>query len=123
MLPPKIKLTAQILHGIKAARIAKRIPAATLSKAINRDDSYISSLELKRLRTISSADLIAILCVIFSIPEHEAMSKAEELIGIGTTAGSEPDQEFQAPLALDGGENATMVSEAAFAYYRHDSIT
>ena len=123
MLPPKIKLTDQILHNIKTARTAKRIPAASLSRAINRDDSYISSLELKRLRTISSADLVAILCTLFSISEHEAILKAVEFIGTGTTVSNYPDQKVYTPLAGDGGEDTMRVREPTVAGYGSIAIT
>ena len=123
MLPPKIMLTDQILHNIKAARVEKRIPAATLSRAINRDESYISSLELKRLRTISSVDLVAILCVIFDIAEHEATAKAEAFIGIETGTDRYADLNMQASVAFDGAENIIKVSEPTVANYRYDTMT
>ena len=122
MLPPKIKLTDQILHNIKAARNEKRIPAATLSRAINRDDSYISSLELKRLRTISSVDLVAILSVIFDMPEHEAEAKAEDFIGEGARAERYTAPNMQASLSFDGVEDTMSVSEPTAAYYCYDTI-
>ena len=122
MLPPKIKLTDQAIHNIKAARIEKRIPAATLSRAIKRDDSYISSLELKRLRSISSVDLVAIVCVLYSIPEEEAIAKATALIGTGTKTDSYPNQNIQPPLSDYGGEDTTRVSEPTAANYRYNAI-
>ena len=122
MLPPKIKLTDQAIHNIKAARIEKRIPAATLSRAIKRDDSYISSLELKRLRSISSVDLVAILCVLYSIPEDEAIAKAVELISTKPKTDSYSNLSAQAPLSGYGGEDATRVSEPSATNYRYDSI-
>ena len=82
VLPPKIIVTDEIIHNIKSTRIAKRIPAAKLSRALNRDDSYISSLELSRIRTISTVDYVAILSYLFDIPEQEAVKKAEEDIGV-----------------------------------------
>jgi len=82
MLPVKIKLTDEIINNVKSARIAKRIPAAELSKAIKRDVSYISSFELKRLKTISAVDLTAIISYMFDIPEHKAIEKVERLISV-----------------------------------------
>jgi hypothetical protein len=87
MLPSKIKLTDEIIHIIKSTRVTKRISAVKLSRMINRDDSYISSFELKRLRTISSDDLLIILSNIFSISESEAILKAKELIGMECETG------------------------------------
>ena len=123
MLPPKIKLTDRILHNIKAARVEKRIPAATLSRAINRDDSYISSLELKRLRTISSVDLVAILCIIFDIPEHEATAKAEDFIGLETKTDRYADLSTQASITFDGAEDTIRVSEPTVTSYSYDTKT
>ena len=123
MLPPKIRLNDWILHNIKAARTEKRIPAATLSRAINRDDSYISSLELKRLRTISSVDLVAILCAIFDIPEHEATAKAEDFLGFGARANGSTDLNTQASLSYYGNEDTARVSEPTVTSYWHDTIT
>ena len=123
MLPPKIKLTDKILYNIKAARTEKRIPAATLSRAINRDDSYISSLELKRIRTISSVDLVAILGAIYDIPEAEAEAKAEGFAeGFSETVArgdNTPELDTHATLPPDGFEGAMMVCEptAANNYY------
>ena len=87
MLPAKIKLTEQMIDSIKTARIAKRIPAVVLSRAINRDDSYLSSLELGRLRTVSAVDLVAMLRFLFGISEQEAMEKAEALVALENNSG------------------------------------
>ena len=75
----KIEMTDEIITSLKAARTERRISASALSKALNRDASYISSLELKRLRTISIYDFIAILCIVYNISENEAIEKAEIL--------------------------------------------
>ena len=82
MLPTKIRLTDEIINNIKSARIANRIPAAELSRAIKRDVSYISSLELKRLKTLSAIDLTAIISYMFNLPEYKAVEKVESIIGI-----------------------------------------
>lgn len=100
MLPPKIGLTEQIIDKIKTVRIAKRFPAATLSKAINRDDSYISSLELGRLRTISAFDLTAIFCTLYSIREEQAVAMIEQLLGEkpafdGSSLVNEPRPDYE----------------------------
>ncbi|MCL2153490.1 MAG: hypothetical protein FWH57_11140 [Oscillospiraceae bacterium] len=121
MLPAKIRLTDQMLDYIRAARIAKRIPAATLSRAIKRDDSYISSLELKRLRTISSVDLVAILCFLFNISEHEALERAEELIGVEKKAAVDAIRSPQySPSNIDSNE-IQKVSETSREYRWYDT--
>ena len=77
----KVEMTDTLITYIKDARTDRRISASALSKAINRDASYISSLELKRLRTISIYDFISILCIIFNITEKEAVERTKTLIG------------------------------------------
>ena len=123
MLPAKIKMTDQIIQTIKAARNEKRIPAAVLSRALKRDDSYISSMELKRLQTISSVDFIAILCVVFEIPEHEAVEKAKELAGIGKEFDSYPDYSLHEPVSNVEGKETYFVSEPASAGYLSNAGT
>ena len=98
MLPSKIKLTDKIINEIKAARTAKRIPAATLSRIIKRDDSYISSLELKRLRTISANDLVTIFCVLLDVNEHEVVTRVEAMLNTDDIADN---------YAIQGLSNAT----------------
>jgi hypothetical protein len=121
MLQAKIKLTDLMIHNIKTARIAKRIPAAVLSRAIKRDDSYISSLELKRLRTISADDLIAILSFLFEIPEHMAIAKAEEFIGIVEKPNSYLNSGSQDSFSPGGNEGAMWVSEPVVNDYQYDT--
>lgn len=104
MLPSKIKLTDKLVGSIKAARTARRFPAAALSKIINRDDSYISSLELGRLKSISSCDLTAIFGALYDIPEYEAAAKIEELLNTQSRQDS----------------GAMMVSEPAVSYAAYD---
>ncbi|MCL2147597.1 MAG: hypothetical protein FWH52_07300 [Synergistaceae bacterium] len=123
MLPAKIKLTDQIINDIKAARIAKRIPAATLSRAIKRDDSYISSLELNRLRSMSSADLVAILCFLFSISEHKAVARAKELIGIEIKADNESSRSPQYSPTNNDGNDMLIASDQIHEYRRYDTKT
>ena len=121
MLPTKIKLTDQILHSLKTARIEKRIPAATLSRAIKRDDSYVSSLELKRLRSISSVDLVAIVRALFSISEDEAITKAMDIIGMGQKKDdSHPDAYIRTSVLYHSSDNATSVKEGTTEYH-HES--
>ena len=120
MLPAKIKLTDKVIHNIKTARIAKRIPAAVLSKAINRDDSYISSLELKRLRTISSADLVSCISYLFGIPEHDAEAKAEELIGLDKNVDSNSDYWLNDTQSNHGGTDIMAVGEAVTEYNKYN---
>ena len=78
----KVEMTDNLISYIKDARTGRHISASALSKALNRDASYISSLELKRLRTISIYDFITILCIIFNISEKEAVERAKTLFGI-----------------------------------------
>ena len=101
MLPSKIELTDEIINKIKTARITKRIPAATLSKAIKRDASYISSLELGRLRSISSVDLVTIHRIIHGVPEHEAIAMVEALINMYISAGNNYGQKTMKSLLYD----------------------
>ena len=121
MLPAKIKITDQLLNEIKAARTAKRIAAAALSRAIERDDSYISSLELKRLRTISSVDFVAIVRYLFGIADDEAMAKAEELAGIGKTADTYTGREARDSFSSPGGKGLMSVSEPGEGDSRYDA--
>lgn len=121
MLPAKIKLSDYIIHNIKTARIAKRIPASALSKAIKRDDSYISSLELKRLRTISSADLTAIICILFDVPEHIAIKKAEEFNSMEEYANSNINQSLQYPVFSEAGNSVLAVSESGPERHWYDA--
>lgn len=119
MLPTKIRLTDEAIESIKTARTAKRIPAATLSKAINRDASYISSLELGRLRSVSSADLIALLCNLYGITEQEAAAKAEELISTNKKTS------YSALTAVDRNQPASgmMTGEKKRLYGRRVDFT
>ena len=123
MLPTKIKLTNQIIDSIRAARITKRTPAATLSRAIKRDDSYISSLELKRIRSIRSDDLVAILCFLYGISEHDAEEKAEEIIGIRNKADNSPSSDSRYSSSSGGGKDAQRVGEQIHEYGRYDTGT
>ena len=124
MLQAKIKLTDQMIHGIKTARIAKRIPAAVLARSIDRDDSYISSLELKRMRSISSADLVAIVGFLYSVPEQIAASMAEEFIGTGKIPNGNSDRSLLGALLSDGGNEGSMtVSEPTAGDYRYEAKT
>ena len=116
MLPSKIKLSDNIVDEIKSARTARRIPAATLSKTINRDDSYISSLELKRLRTISSADLVMIFCALHDISEQSAIEKVESLIGIERKTELYTTSSMQGAQLVDE-KNADTVSEPTAEYF------
>ena len=123
MLPAKIKITDHLLNEIKAARIAKRIPAAMLSRAIKRDDSYISSLELRRLRTISSVDFVAIVSYLFGIPEHEAVAKAEELAGIEKMTDTQSSRSLQDSLSNTSSKDLLLVSEPKVKYSWYDTKT
>ena len=123
MLPAKIKLTEQVIHKIKTARIEKRIPAAVLARAIKRDDSYISSLESMRLRTISAVDLVTIIGFLFDIPEQMAAEKAEEFIASANKPDSYSAQDLQYPLALDDIADAMLVNEPAPKGYLSDAKT
>ena len=121
MLPAKIKLTDQLIHNIKTVRIAKRIPAAALARAIDRDDSYISSLELNRLRSISSADLIAIIGFLNSVPEHMAAAMAEEFISTGRVPEAYSDRNLQESPLYESGMGSLTVNEPTVGNYRYDA--
>ena len=124
MLPAKIRLTDHIIHIIKTTRITNRIPAAMLARAIKRDDSYISSLESKRLRNISSTDFIAILCFLFNISEHMAIAKAEELINPEKKADIYPSQSFQDIVSgINNGANTMSVNQPSAGYHWYDAST
>ena len=110
MLQSKIKLNDRIINDIKTARNSKRIPAAKLSQAIMRDDSYISSLELGRLRSISSVDLVSLYCFIYEISEHESITMVEALVNSENPALSCINQKPQYTYASNY-EGATAVSE------------
>ena len=128
MLPIKIKLTEQIINDVKTARTAKRIPASSLSRAINRDDSYISSLELGRLRTISAVDLVAMLRCIFGVSEQEATGKAEALVALESLSGSYTRRDSQHSVLREphygyGDQDADSVREAMAEYPRFGADT
>ena len=119
MLPSKIELTDILIDSIKTARITKRIPAATLSKAIRRDASYISSLELGRLRNISTVDLVLIHCIIYNISEHEAITMVEALINEGRGADIYHGHKALRSLVSDG-KGAIMAGEPYVEYHVHN---
>ena len=121
MLPAKIRLTNEMINKIKTARIAKRIPAAVLARAIDRDDSYISSLELNRLRTISSVDLVAILGFLYSIPEHIAIERAEALIGMSNMPDGSSVHSLHSSPSSDGSNGLMTVNEQPLIYNRYDA--
>ena len=124
MLPAKIRLTDYIIHTIKSTRIANRISAAMLARAIKRDDSYISSLETRRLRNISSADFIAILCYLFNISEHMAITKAEELINPGRKADIYPSQSLQdTDSGVNNFANTLAVNQPSTEYHWYGANT
>lgn len=123
MLPAKIKLTEQVVSKIKAARIEKRIPAAILSRAIKRDDSYISSLEAMRLRTISAADLTGIISFLFNIPAQIAAEKAEEYVNAENKATNHSDWNMHDSLPYDTSSGAMSVSEPMTNGYLSDMKT
>jgi len=118
MLPAKIKLTDEVIDNIKSARTAKRIPAAILSRIIKRDDSYISSLELKRLRTISAVDFVVILCYLYDLPEQKAVEMAEKIIGMNNLPDgcSDKDSEY---VLYNGSKSDFSVKESLAEYYTH----
>ena len=119
MLPAKIKITDQILHKLKTARIEKRIPAGSLSRAINRDDSYISSLELGRLQSISSVDLVAIIRTLFSISGEEAIAKATDFIGMVQNKDDTPPDSYRwAATQYNSIDDAMSVNESTPVYHR-----
>ena len=119
MLPPKIRLTEQIIAYLKNTRTKKRIPASTLAKAINRDSSYISSLELGRLLTISAADFVAILCFLLDINESSAIEKAEDIINAGKRGegGSDPAPPEQHSYAGDSAILSVSQNTIQYQWY------
>ena len=117
MLPIKIKLNEEIIDSIKSARAAKRIPAAILSRVIKRDDSYISSLESKRLRTISAVDFIEILSFLYDLPEQKAIEMAEKITGNSSLADDCSDKSSKY-IFNNKSKNDFLVSEPTAEYYR-----
>ena len=118
MLQSKIKLNDRIINDIKTARNSKRIPAAKLSQAIMRDDSYISSLELGRLRSISSVDLVSIYCFIYGIAEHESIAMVEALVNSDLPTRSSINLKPQHPYASNYEDTMAVNEPYSNAYVR-----
>ena len=119
MIPAKIQLTDDVINRIKTARLVKRIPAVELSKAIKRDGSYISSLELKRLKNISAADFISILRYLFDIPENKAIEKAEIMLDIAKKDIAAPYLSLEANSAYDKNNEHISINETPEQKYRY----
>ena len=118
MLQSKIKLTERIINDIQTARNTKRIPAVKLSQAIMRDDSYISSLELGRLRSISSVDLVSLYCFIYEIAEHESIAMVEALVNADVPTSSYMEQKPQTPYVSTNDGTMTVSEPKTNPYIR-----
>ena len=118
MLQSKIKLNERIINDITTARNSRRIPAAKLSQAIMRDDSYISSLELGRLRSISSVDLVSLYCFIYEIAELESVAMVEALVNSDVPTQSSISRKLQRPYAGNYEANMTVNEQSPNAYTR-----
>ena len=119
MLQSKIKLNDRIINDITTARISKRIPAAKLSQAIMRDKSYISSLELRRLRSINSVDLVSLYCFIYRISEDESIAMVESLVNSDIPTRSHFNQNPQHPYESNYEDTGAVNEPYSGAYLRN----